>query len=205
MPDASEIVLEIRMGTSSLVQPKAQEWTTPQCIPRSTAAGGKENTVEWINYVEQCRFREEQAAQRERFQKAGMEEEMIQSIERDDKKAFNRERNNAIHTQSLFGFNEGMEEDGRNPLLKKFKEAISVEMEPDYSNPFWWFDTLENEKLIAAISVLSDDEKMLITLLAINEYCLKDAGQYFGITKQGARHQKKILYQKVRDLMGGSI
>ena len=41
MLDASEIALEIRMGTSSLVQPKAQEWTVPQCILRSTAAGGK--------------------------------------------------------------------------------------------------------------------------------------------------------------------
>ena len=155
--------------------------------------------------MEQSRFKREQAVQRNRFKSAGMEEEKIRSIERDDRKAFNSERNNAVHTQPLSGFTEGMEEEGRNPLLKKFREAVSVEMEPDHSDPFWWFDTLENEKLIAAVRRLSDDEKMLITLLAVNEYSLEEAGLYFGITKQGARHQKEILYKKIRDLMGGAV
>ena len=42
MPESSEIVLKIRMGTSSLVQPRHKDDPFRQCILRSTAEGGKE-------------------------------------------------------------------------------------------------------------------------------------------------------------------
>jgi DNA-directed RNA polymerase specialized sigma subunit len=163
------------------------------------------DTMGRYNYAEQRRLREEMAGKRKEYQNANMCEEKILELEEYDSYVSRGDRTYQRHTQSLSNFKEGMEDDGRNPLFKKFLEAISVEMQPDYSNPFWWFDTLENEKLITAISMLSDQEKMLLTLHPINEYSLQEMSLYMGCSKSNVWYQVQLLYEKIRNLMGGSI
>ena len=118
--------------------------------------------MEWNNGLERKKFEEKMAKQASEYRRLGMSEEQIQAMYEYDKAEFNRERREAIHNQPLLGSIEDMEEEGQNPLLLRYSDRLSVELEQDEGDPFWWIDTLENEALIKAVRRLSYQEKMLL-------------------------------------------
>lgn len=161
--------------------------------------------MSWNNGYEVKQFKKENKQRKRKCQKLNMPYEQIRTYCESYRREFLDDRKVAEHTQSLNVLSEGMEEEGRSPLLKRYLEAISVEMEPDYSNPFWWFDTLENEKLIEAIRALSEKEKLLLTFLDIDEDNLEDVKESFGFSSvSGVYYWKERLHAKIRDLMEGS-
>ena len=160
--------------------------------------------MERNNGLKRKKFEEQMARQAKNYRRQGMSEEKIQEVHEFDEDVYNGDRREEEHTQPLEKYMPGMEEEGRNSLLLRFWDQFTTEMEPDKSDPFWWIDTLENEKLISAVKSLSDTEKMLVTLVIINGWSAVDAVQCLGINvKQSAAYTRiEKTVKKLRKLMG---
>ena len=57
-----------------------------------------------------------------------------------------------------------MEEDGHNPLLHKFIDALTVYQQPTGAAKLWWLDEIEDADLIKSLMRLTDDELDLIEI-----------------------------------------
>ncbi len=159
--------------------------------------------MKWNNGLERKKFEEKMAKQASEYRRLGMSEDQIQAMYEYDKAEFNRERREAVHNQPLLGSIEDMEEEGQNPLLLRYPDRLSVELEQDEGDPFWWIDTLENEALIKAVRRLSYQEKMLLTLVIIEGWSIEDAAACpeVAIPRSTAYFRMEKLMKKIRALM----
>ncbi len=57
-----------------------------------------------------------------------------------------------------------MEEEGYNPLLHKFIDALTVYQQPTGAAKLWWLDEIEDADLIKSLMRLTDDELDLIEI-----------------------------------------
>lgn len=126
--------------------------------------------MKWNNAKETKKFERRQAELRVQYLKAGMTEEQIHEMYLYDKDRFLAERREAEHTQSFNfeGFDENVSDEGKNPLLDKFLEALTVEMEHSQSTRFAWVEEIDNPKLAKALKELDDDDLELLTKILID-------------------------------------
>ena len=93
----------------------------------------------------------------------------------------------------------------KSPMMKQFKEALSIEMviSPSESNPFAWIDEIESEWLTLAVKELTEEEKYLLTGLVMNQYTLVELAEQMGqvpswITWKKEEIRKKLEKAKVK-------
>ena len=113
------------------------------------------------------KFSEAQQKLRKEYKAAGMTDEQILEMYEYDLHQFNRDLAYQRHTQRLGILEEpDMEEEGYNPLLHKFIDALTVYQQPTGAAKLWWLDEIEDADLIKSLMRLTDDELDLIDMLA---------------------------------------
>ena len=111
-----------------------------------------------INFaLERKRFREEQERLRRKYEALGMTKEQIREMYEFDLYQFNRDIAYSRHTQQLMPDTE-LEAEGKNPLLHKFEDELTVTQEPDKTRQLWWLDEIEDEALLESLLQLSEED-----------------------------------------------
>jgi len=110
-------------------------------------------------------FYKQQRQQAKEYRKAGMSEEGIFAMFLFDLQQLNRDLAYERHTQPLDNFEGDFDTEEQNPLLVKFFDALTVNMDEDEFESDWWLDNLENVPLSLAVKKLSEDQRALLSLV----------------------------------------
>ena len=126
-----------------------------------------------FNYAhEKARFDREWSKTQQAYRSAGMNEESIQEMHDFDWSLFKKEGIYQLHTQKLEGADFGGEDStqtDKSPLLKKFFAELSSCDDYSAASRYGWIDDLADTELVRRISVLSQADMELLTLLVIDE------------------------------------
>ena len=149
---------------------------------------------------ENASFAKKWAKEEKILKEAGMQEEAITELFEFDLMTFNSNRRFRIHNCSFAEFEENdIDVYEKNPMMKKFKEALTVEMEisPSANNPFAWLDELDSEWLTLAVKGLEEEEKYLVTGLIVNQYTLVELAEQMGQTPSWITWKKGEIRKKL--------
>ena len=150
-----------------------------------------------FNYgLEKKKFDAEWTRLRAEYTAAGMDEASIQIMYEYDLKAFNRRRADAMHEQSLDGMRDCHFEDvsdDRSPLLMKFESVLATKDDYFATGRFAWIEAISNEELYARLSSLTDDDKELLTLFAMEGLSKREIAQRRNISEQAVGQKMKRL------------
>jgi DNA-directed RNA polymerase specialized sigma24 family protein len=132
-----------------------------------------------FNYgLERKKFEREWTKLRKEYAEAGMSDEAIQQMYEYDLSVFNRKRADAKHEQPFVGkMCEDIEENdqSKSALYEKFADELSYEDTYSFAEGrFSWIETIENEELYQKVSSLSNNDKEILTLLAIDEFSVTE-------------------------------
>lgn len=141
--------------------------------------------MKWNNGKERKKFEAEQARLREQYIAASMTEEQIQAMYDYDLSVLNGNRREAIHNQRLDiqAFDDEDTDDGQNPLLEKFADKLTVEIDRNAVNRYSWMDEISDEKIVRAVKHLSIEDIEFITLLVFDGYTQDEVAAKLGIHK----------------------
>ena len=138
--------------------------------------------MSYNNGLEKKKFDEKIKKQEAWYREEGMSEEAIKAMTEFDTDWFNSCRREYEHTQRLEPFIEDIEEEGKNPLIERFHEAMTYEMEPLKENIYWWIDEIEDPALLKAIGKMGPLTVTIISLVVFCGYKSDEVAKMFGIT-----------------------
>ena len=154
----------------------------PACSS-SPPAVAKEERMGWNSGLMKLKFEQQEKEMKRICREAGMDEEIIERLYEEDLKAFNGDRRFYEHTQQLEIPTEDIGEvETRNPLYKKFLEAVT-EMPEESSKPkYWWMDQIENKRLYFAVRRLSEKKKQIIESIVIDGNSMAETAEMLGLS-----------------------
>ena len=120
---------------------------------------------------------------RVQYRKAGMSEEAIQAMYEFDLSVLNSERAYAANTVAVGdSYND---DDARKAAdLKQYEAAITVtDTYRETKSRFAWIGEIENERLLAALENLSEDDLKLLTLYVYEGYNESEISKAFNVSK----------------------
>ena len=91
-----------------------------------------------------------------------------------------------------------MEEEGYNPLLHKFIDALTVYQQPTEDAKLWWLDEIEDADLIKSLMRLTADELDLIDMLAFGGYSQREISEKTGKSPTAICLKLKTIRKKLR-------
>ena len=91
-----------------------------------------------------------------------------------------------------------MEEEGHNPLLHKFIDALTVYQQPTEDAKLWWLDEIEDADLIKSLMRLTDDELDLIDMLAFGGCSQREISERTGKSPTAICLKLKTIRKKLR-------
>ena len=147
--------------------------------------------------LEKKKFDEQIKKQEAWYRKEGMSEEAIKAMTEFDTDWFNSCRREYEHTQRLEPFIEDIEEEGKNPLIERFQEAMTYYMEPLKDNIYWWIDEIENQAALKAVSKMDFMTVTIVSLVVFCGYRKDEVAKMLGIT---TRNVYWYLETKAKDL-----
>lgn len=93
-----------------------------------------------------------------------------------------------------------MEEEGYNPLLHKFIDALTVYQQPTGAAKLWWLDEIEDADLIKSLMRLTDDELDLIDMLAFGGCSQREISERTGKSPTAICLKLKTIRKKVKKI-----
>ncbi len=152
--------------------------------------------MKWNNGKARKALKQEQ----ERLLKLGMTEEQAQSMYDMDLAMLNGYRREARHTQrlDLQAFDEDDElDDGKNPLLDKFEDRLTVELDLSGVSRYSWIEEMENEGLAVALKSMPQDYIELLTEIVIDGYTHSEIAEKHNVCRTAITNKiarvKKII------------
>ena len=144
-----------------------------------------------FNYgLEKKNFDSQWAVTRKQYEDAGMSNEAIQAMYDYDWSVFNANRSYQNHTQEMAAPSFEQSEESYSPLMNKYQEAVSVtDTYRETKSRFAWIGEIENERLLAALENLSEDDLKLLTLYAYEGYNESEISKVFNVS-QPAIHKR---------------
>ena len=144
-----------------------------------------------FNYgLEKKNFDSQWAVTRKQYEDAGMSNEAIQAMYDYDWSVFNANRSYQNHTQEMAAPSFEQSEESYSPLMNKYQEAVSVtDTYRETKSRFAWIGEIENERLLAALENLSEDDLKLLTLYAYEGYNESEISKAFNVS-QPAIHKR---------------
>ena len=142
-------------------------------------------------------FQEEQEKLRRQYREAGMTEEQMQEMYEFDLRQFNRDIAFYRRNQSLTECVEMMQEDGMNPLLKKYYEQLTVVQQPSCEEKLWWLDEIEDEALLSRLLRLSEEDLELLHRLAFCDCTQKELSAALGRSQSALSQKLKTIRKKL--------
>ena len=149
----------------------------------------------WNAGYERKRFEEKLKKQREEYKKHGMSDAKIEEIEKKDWEIYRSDRRFYSHTQPL-EIDDDFENETKNPMLFHFVSNFSDCLTPDYSNKYWWVSEIEDERIIALLSILTDEELTIITLLVFEKCSQTEICEICGLSKYAVHRRVEGLRRK---------
>ena len=144
-----------------------------------------------FNYgLEKKNFDSQWAMTRKQYEDAGMSSEAIQAMYDYDWSVFNANRSYQNHTQEIAAPSFEQSEESYSPLMNKYQEAVSVtDTYHETKSRFGWIGEIENERLLAGLENLSEDDLKLLTLYVYEGYTESEISKVFSIS-QPAIHKR---------------
>ena len=144
-----------------------------------------------FNYgLEKKNFDSQWAVTRKQYEDAGMSNEAIRAMYDYDWSVFNANRSYQNHTQEMAAPSFEQSEESYSPLMNKYQEAVSVtDTYRETKSRFAWIGEIENERLLAALENLSEDDLKLLTLYVYEGYTESEISKVFSIS-QPAIHKR---------------
>lgn len=154
--------------------------------------------MKWNNGRERKLFKKQQDILRKQYIAAGMSEDQIQAIYDYDLSVLNGRQREARHTQRLdIGeFDDDKYDEGENPLLDKFADKLTVEMDCSEVNRYSWTDEIDNETVARIITKLPMQDIELLTKIFVDGFSLTEIACMDNITQQAV--SKKL--QKIKSI-----
>ena len=123
------------------------------------------------------------------YREAGMSEEVIQSMYEFDLGVLNSERAYDANTVAVCDGEDDV--DAREAAnLKQYEAAITVtDTYHETKSRFGWIGEIENERLLAGLENLSEDDLKLLTLYVYEGYTESEISKVFSIS-QPAIHKR---------------
>ena len=156
----------------------------------------------WNNAAKSKEFKREQKKMEEICHKCGMDKVSIEKMKKYDLEVFNSDRRFYEHIQSIDVPTDDIEVEMRSPLLQKFLEAVSVTDKPDEEKLFWWFDEIEDERIVSTIQDLSMSRKLIIHYLVYEGYTGEEIAEIMGWSKSKVFYQLNIAFNKIAKAIG---
>ena len=158
-----------------------------------------------FNYAhEKARFDREWKKTQQTYRAAGINEEAIQEMHDFDWSLFKKERIYQLHTQKLEGTDFGGEDSAqtdKSPLLKRFFAELSFCDDYTAVSRYGWIDDLSDTELARRVSMLSQADLELLTLLVIDELPQKQIAVMRSCSQQNI--SKRI--QKIKKILQGRL
>ena len=126
---------------------------------------------------------------RVQYREAGMSEEAIQAMYEFDLGVLNSERAYDANTVAVYDGEDNV--DARKAAdLKQYEAAITVtDTYHETKSRFGWIGEIENERLLAGLENLSEDDLKLLTLYVYESYTESKISKVFSIS-QPAIHKR---------------
>lgn len=150
----------------------------------------------WNDGYERKRFEKKLKKQREEYKKQGMTDAQIEKIEKKDWEIYRSDRCYYSHTQPLEFEDDNFDKEDCTPLCKFFSEELCDYIHPDYSNPHWWIDEIEDEHILRQIKKLNLEEIEVLTLVVFEGLQRKEAALVLGISVDSVDRK----FRKYRDI-----
>ena len=146
-----------------------------------------------FNYgLEKKNFDRQWAMLRKQYEDAGMSIEAIQAMYEYDWSVFNAARSYQNHTQEITAPSFEQGEESYSPLMNKYQEAVSVtDTYRETKSRFAWIGEIKNERLLAALENLSEDDLKLLTLYVYEGYNESEISKVFNVSQPSIH--KKIM------------
>ena len=144
-----------------------------------------------FNYgLEKKNFDSQWAVTRKQYEDAGMSNEAIQKMYDYDRQQFNSERTFIERTQEFTAPAYESSEEEASPLMLRYQEAITTkDTYHETKSKFAWIGEIENERLLAALENLSEDDLKLLTFYAYEGYNESEISKVFNVS-QPAIHKR---------------
>ena len=138
-----------------------------------------------FNYgLEKKNFDSQWAMTRKQYEDAGMSSEAIQAMYDYDWSVFNANRSYQNHTQEMAAPSFEQSEESYSPLMNKYQEAVSVtDHYRETKSHFAWIGEIENERLLAALENLKDEDLEIITMYAYEGYDITEISKVYGVSR----------------------
>lgn len=151
-----------------------------------------------VNFAhEYKKFREEQERLRSKYEALGMTPEQIREMYEFDLHQFNRDIAYSRHIQQLFPETE-LEAGGKNPLLHKFEDELTVKLEPDETRDLWWIDEIDDEVLLESLMNLSDADLQLIDKLAFRDQTQTEISIELKVSQAAVSQRLGTIRKKIK-------
>lgn len=153
----------------------------------------------WNNGRETYKFNREQDKLKKQYSYIGMTEEQIQTMYDFDKAIFNGRRREARHTQrfDLSVFEEDNIDESKNPLLYKFTDKLTVDLDLIGLSRYSWLDELQDERLIHSIHKLTDKDKEILTKYVIDGYKWCEIARMENVKPQAIANRLKRIRKRL--------
>lgn len=153
-----------------------------------------------INFAyERKKFSEAQQKLRKEYEAAGMTQAQILAMYEYDLHQFNRDIAFYRHTQPLVDESENdFEEEGRNTLLRKNAEALTIIQKPAENTKFWWLDEIEDAELLSGLLSLTEDDLELVDQLVFHELTQTEVAAMWKKTQASISQRIKTLRKKLK-------
>ena len=127
-----------------------------------------------------------------------MTEDQIRAMYDFDKSIHNSDRRKAVHTQRLDMYAlDGDADEGQNPLLEKFADKLTEELDITIASRFAWVEDISDERLVVALKSLCEQDLELLTAVWIDGYTLEDMSSVMGIHKSSISRRLKRIKKNI--------
>lgn len=148
-----------------------------------------------FNYAsERNRFNSAWEKLRKEYADAGMPEENIELMYQFDLKQFNANRAYANRTCPLNLSHEQLAEndDFENPFLEKYLDQFTTQYDTYGTHSrHWWLEELSDPRLVAALPMLTREDKELLTLYFVERFTVREIAK--GEGKQKSAVSERLL------------
>lgn len=135
----------------------------------------------------------------EKLRALGIPEEQVQAMYDYDLATLNGYRREAKHTQRLDfqAFDDDNElDDGQNPLLDKFADNLTVELDLSNASRYSWVQEIDDDDLASVLVKLSQSELELLTQMAFDGLTLTEIARKAGISQQAVSKRLQKIKNK---------
>lgn len=146
------------------------------------------------------KFEKQQKQQREEYLRAGMTEEQVEAMYQFDLAQLNRDLAYTRYTIPLVDEDDSdFEEEGRNSLIDKNADKLTVPFSLSEGRNLWWLDEIEDDVLFKRLSAMSAEQIQIIDQIAFRGLTQAEIAQITHRTQAAISQQLCTIRKKLKN------